>query len=277
MKRVAFQGVRKLAVPLLALAAGLVSAWAVREHVRQRVEGLRAEARTPLVRRLVAARDLPAGTVLEAAQLAVREVPTVWAPAASIEPQAIDSVLGARLGVDLASGELLLKACLGAADPAPSRSLATQIQPGLRAFMVPATDLGGLAGLLREGDAIDIYTSRSYRGHEAIAPVLQGLRVLSTTANADGEGGVGITLAARPDEAMRYLSARQAGTLTAVLRSRNDPAQTEAAAGRQTWGPIEREPTSRRVPGVTILYGDRPDERTGTQAAVLADFESEHP
>lgn len=151
MTRVVFPGLRKLAVPLLALAAGLVSAWAVREHVRQRIARLEAAASTPLVSRLVAARDLPAGTVLEASQLAVREVPAIWAPAASIDPQAVDGVLGTRLAADLAGGELLLSACLGAADPTSSRSLAARIAPGQRAFVVAAADLGGAGGHVEGG------------------------------------------------------------------------------------------------------------------------------
>lgn len=275
--RVVFQGLRKLAVPLLALAAGLVSAWAVREHVRQRVERLEAAASTTLVSRLVAARDLPAGTVLEASQLAVREVPAAWAPAASIDPQAVDSVLGTRLAGDLAGGELLLKACLGAAGPASSRSLAALIEPGQRAFVVAASDLGGLAGMLRVGDAIDIYVSQPYRGREATVPVLQGMRVLTATDTGDGGGSALITLAARPDEAMRYLSARQAGTLTAVLRNRNDAGEIDAGPAHDPPPPIGPQATPQRVPGVVILYGDRPDEHAVTPAAALADFESEHP
>ena len=65
---------RQIAVFLLALAAGLLSAWAVREHVRQRVETLEAAGRVLLVSRLVAAHDLAAGTVLEERHLAVRDL-----------------------------------------------------------------------------------------------------------------------------------------------------------------------------------------------------------
>ncbi|WP_254595186.1 Flp pilus assembly protein CpaB [Achromobacter pulmonis] len=275
MMRVVLLGLRKLAVPLLALAAGLVAAWAVREHVRQRVEHLEAAARTPQVSRLVAARDLPAGTVLEASQLAVREVPAAWAPAASLDPRAIDSVLGTRLGADLASGELLLRACLGAADRASSPSLAARIKPGQRAFVVEAADLGGLAGMLREGDAIDVYVSLPARGREGTFPVLQGVRVL-----AAGEGPTGsaqVTLAAGPDDALRYLSARQAGTLTALLRNRDDSSTISAAPDAGLLARARPAQAPPRGAGVEILYGDRPGEPADIYATPSVVPEPEYP
>lgn len=275
MMRSGLQGLRKLAVPLLALAAGLVAAWAVREHVRQRVEHLEAAARTPQVSRLVAARDLPAGTVLEASHLAVRDVPAPWVPASSVDPQAIDSVLGARLGGDLAGGELLLKTCLGTADPAPAPSLAARLEAGQRALVVEGADLGGLAGLLRAGDAIDIYVSLPDRDREGTFPVLQGMRVLAIREGR--AGSVQVTLAAGPEEVMRYLSARQAGTLTALLRNRDDSTTINAAPDASLSARNGREQAARRGAGVEILYGDRPDEPADTYATLPVASESEHP
>lgn len=133
--------------------------------------------------------------------------------------------------------------------------------------------------MLKAGDAIDIYVSRTIRGREATVPVLQGMRVLTATDTGDGGGHGQITLAARPDEAMRYLSARQAGTLTAVLRNRDDPGDIDAGPAHDPLPPVGPALTPQRSSGVVILYGDRPDERAQTLAptSALADFESEHP
>ncbi len=266
---------RKAAVYLLAMAAGLMSAWAVREHVQQRVQALEAEARTPLVSRLVAAYDLPAGTVLDESHLAVREIPAQWAPAASVDPLGIDGVLGAHLTADLARGEPVLKAYLAFIAPAPA--LASRLKPGQRAFMVAAADLGGLADMLRAGDAIDIYVSFSHRDREVTVPLLQGMRVLTAADASGGDGSASITLAASPDEAMRYIAARQAGTLTAMLRNRDDSAAVSAAPQSDLASLIGLKHEPRRKPGVVILYGDRLGTQDGAAGTALAGFESEHP
>lgn len=272
------QGVRRLrkaAVYLLALAAGLLSAWAVREHVQQRVLALEAEARTPQVSRLVAAYDLPAGTTLDESHLAIRDIPAQWAPAASVEPSDIDGVLGAQLTADLAQGEPVLKAYLAFSPPVPA--LASRLKPGQRALMVAAGDLGGLSDMLRAGDAIDIYVSFSYRDREVTVPLLQGMRVLTAVDTAGGDGAAHVTLAASPDEAMRYIAARQAGTLTAMLRSRDDAAAVSAVPQSDLASLIGLNREPRRRPGVVILYGDQLGAQSSVQGAGAARFESEHP
>lgn len=266
---------RRAAVYLLALAAGLLSAWAVREHVQQRVQALEDEARTPQVSRLVAAYDLPAGSVLGEADLAVREMPAQWAPAASVDPLGIDGVLGARLTTDLAQGEPVLKAYLTFTPPAPA--LASRLKTGQRALMVSTSDLGGLADMLRAGDAIDIYVSFSHRDREVTVPLLQGMRVLTAADTAEGDDATHITLAATPDEAMRYIAARQTGTLTAMLRNRDDAAAVSAAPQSDLASLIGLNREPRRKPGVVILYGDRLGTPDGAMPAGRPGSDTEQP
>ncbi|MFD4839896.1 Flp pilus assembly protein CpaB [Achromobacter sp. NPDC058515] len=256
---------RRTGVYALALLAGLVSAWAVREHVQQRVLALEAEARTPLVSRLVAAYDLPAGTLLEEVHVAVREIPQPWAPISSLDPLELGSLLGATLLADVAHGEPLLRGYLTFNAPAPA--LASRLRAGQRALTVAGADLGGLADMLRAGDAIDIYVTFSHHQRDLTVPVLQGMRVLTVSGNAEGPGN--ITLAATPDEAMRFIAARQAGALTAMLRHRDDAAAVSAPAHSDLASLIGLDPEPRRAPGVAILYGDRLDTQAG--------FDSERP
>ncbi|MDT4819729.1 Flp pilus assembly protein CpaB [compost metagenome] len=253
-----------LSLAALALAAGLVSAWAVREHVQQRIQVLEAKARVPQVSRLVAAYDLPAGTLLDEAHLAVREIPEQWAPRASIDPLDVAAVVGATLLADAANGEPLLRSHLTFNAPVPS--LASRLKAGQRALTVAAADLGGLGEMLRAGDAIDIYVSFSHRQRELTVPVLQGMRVLAAgreTEGDDGRGAGNITLAASPDEAMRFVAARQAGALTALLRHRDDAAAVGRAAQSDLASLIGLDPEAKAAPGVAILYGDRLDGQAG--------------
>jgi pilus assembly protein CpaB len=265
MARIAMaaQRLRRTGVYALALAAGLVSAWAVREHVQQRIQVLEAEARVPLVSRLVAAYDLPAGTQLDEAHLAVRDIPEQWASRASIDPLDLEDVLGASLHADVANGEPLLRAHLTFNTPAPA--LASRLQAGQRALTVAAADLGGLGEMLRAGDAIDIYVSFSHRQRELTVPVLQGMRVLAVASEAEGEarGAGNITLAASPQEAMRFMAARQAGALTALLRHRDDQAAVGRVAQSDLASLIGLDPEPKAPPGVAILYGDRLEGQAG--------------
>jgi len=273
---------RRTGVYALALAAGLVSAWAVREHVQQRIQVLEAEARVPMVSRLVAAYELPAGTQLDESHLAVRDIPEQWASRASIDPLDLASVLGATLQADVANGEPLLRAHLTFNAPAPA--LASRLQAGQRALTVAASDLGGLGEMLRVGDAIDIYASFSHRQRELTVPVLQGMRVLAVGGEAasEGRGAGNITLAASPDEAMRFVAARQAGALTALLRHRDDSAAVGRKAQSDLASLIGLDPEPKAAPGVAILYGDRLDGAEGAawrdaSGARLAGIQGELP
>jgi pilus assembly protein CpaB len=272
MTRRLVPGPRQIAVFLLALAAGLLSAWAVREHVRQRVETLEAEGRVPLVSRLVAAHDLAAGTVLEDRHLAVRDVPAQWAPASSLEPGAVDSVLGMRLAAALPGGELVLNACLAAADPMAKPSLASRLEAGQRAFVVPAADLGSLAAALRVGDAIDVYLTLPRHGQDAVVPVLRGVRVLTAA-----DGLLPITLAASVDQITSYLMARRAGALTAVLRDAADVSDSAALAPAELMSLLNGDRQSRPAPRVVILYGDRLGDQAQASSLPPTDPESEFP
>ncbi|CAB3905427.1 Flp pilus assembly protein CpaB [Achromobacter mucicolens] len=252
---------RRTGVYGLAVLAGLVAAWAVREHVQQRVQALEAEAQTPLVSRLVAAYDLPAGTLLEEVHLAVRKIPQPWAPGASVDPMELGSVLGATLLADLAHGDPLLRSFMTYDPPQPS--LAARLEAGQRAFTVNAADLGGLADMLKGGDAIDIYVTFNHRQRELTVPVLQSMRVL-TAMSDDGAGN--ITLAATPDQAMRFIAARQAGVLTAMLRHRDDAASVNPVAQSDLASLMGLDAEPKPVPGVAIVYGDRLDAQAGFDA-----------
>ncbi|MCW3155688.1 Flp pilus assembly protein CpaB [Achromobacter spanius] len=284
MKAALISGVsrlRRAGVYGLALMAGLLSAWAVREHVQQRVAALEAEARTPVVERLVAAYDLVAGTRLEEADVAIREIPVQWASSASLEPLALSNLLGGTLMADVAHGEPLLKSHLTFAMPAPA--LASRLRSGQRALTVAAADLGGLAEMLHAGDSIDIYVTFPHRQKELTVPLLQGMRVLTVGGGADDEGGASgvgsITLAADPDQAMKFVAARQAGSLTAMLRHRDDEAAVAGSAQTDLASLIGLVPEPEPAPGVAILYGDRMPVQSPvpSDSAAMAGIASERP
>src|SRR3546814_11566400 len=77
---------RSLAMLLLAGVARLGAAWAAKQHINGKVQLLEAQARTPMVERIVAAYDLPAGTRLGPEHLAFRHFPANVASSGSLAP-----------------------------------------------------------------------------------------------------------------------------------------------------------------------------------------------
>lgn len=250
---------RKFGVYALALIAGLMAAWAAREHVQQKVFALEAEARVPVVSRLVAAFDLEAGTKLEDIHLAVREIPAQWASSRSLEPEMIVNLVGTLLNTDVPRGETISTSNLVSAIVPPT--LSSQLAIGRRAVTLPTEDLAALAGMVRAGDLLDLYVSFSYHGTPMTMPLLQGIRVLTVGGDgSDEEPSLGaITLDASPEDAVKLVAARQTGTLTAMLRNAKD---TAPARGRVR-GNLEalmgmKPPAPPRQ--IKIVYGDRADD-----------------
>lgn len=257
---------RRLAPYGLALAAGLAAAWAVREHVGQRMRALEASASEAMVERLVAAEDLAAGTRLGEAQLQTRWIPAAWAPVASLDSLSADRLMGAVLSADIGAGEPFLPAHVIAARALESRPvspLSSESMPalpaGMRALTVTAAELGPLAARLRAGDRIDIYVSFSHAGKRMAAPVLQAARVLSAGAPEGGGDSpvAGAVLATSPEEALRFVAARQGGVLTAMLRHREDAVATQPAGRADLASLLGLSAESGPAAGVVILYGDR--------------------
>ncbi len=265
MKTLLMRAWRRFGAYGLALAAALATAWAVREHVGQ-VEPEPVAANAPVVERLVAAEDLAAGTRLDESHLQRRQVPAAWAPRASLDPLAAQALLGAVLSADIDAGEIILPAHLlgqpaGQASTAPAAQLA--LPAGMRALNVTVADLGPLAGRLRVGDSVDVYASFVHDGKRNAAPVLLAARVLSVGAPADdgAPDTANAMLAVRPEDALRFVAARQGGILTAMLRHRDDAVavgdEDQADPAALQGMPAESPPAG----GVVILYGDRLDGR----------------
>ena len=70
----------------VALALGGLSAYGVKRYIEQHVEEIEARGRSKqMVKIVVPKEDLPKGTVLREANVAVREVPQEWAHSNALE------------------------------------------------------------------------------------------------------------------------------------------------------------------------------------------------
>jgi pilus assembly protein CpaB len=145
----------------------------------------------------------------------------------------------------------------------PQTAFSAHLAPGRRAITLPVDQVNSLSGLLQPGDLIDLYVSFDHQRRRLTAPLLQGVLVLATgretrpaASGPDDAAYSTVTLDAAPDDVVKLVAARQAGTLTAILRHPEDGGADRRAArgdlaallGINTPAP----PAARKA---VILYG----------------------
>jgi len=279
----------------LSLLAGLGAAWFARQHIEQNIQQRLQEqaanqavdkpAANPVVVRLVAAQDLPAGVVLDAGSVAVREFPAHLVASDSLGPDQYENrAQGQALAAPLRAGDAILgvhirppaSVAIGSAaveaaavEPAPvseSAPFSARLAKGRRAITLPVDEIHSAAGLLAPGDLIDLYVSFDHQHRRMTAPLLQSVRVLATgqdTAAQSTLSGRGrhatVTLDTSSDEAIKLIAARQGGVLTALLRQRGDEAVTPQAAHGDLAGLLGLDthtPAPAAARPIPIIYGD---------------------
>lgn len=259
MKRFPMRLPKTVVLAVLALLIGGLAAGALALHVRDRVRQIEDQSRLAMVERVVAAGDLPAGTRLLPSHLAVRSFPAQWVSRDALPAARYGELEGRLLTVNLLAGEAILPVHVHQQHAAFSAQLA----PGRRAITLPVDQVNSLSGLLQPGDLIDLYVSFDHQRRRLTAPLLQGVLVLATGRETRmGEAGAGeqaystVTLDAAPDDVVKLVAARQAGTLTAILRHPED-AQADRRAARGDLAALlgvnpPRAPAARKA---VILYG----------------------
>lgn len=242
------------------VAAGVLAAWAARQHIQGRIAQIEAEARVVTVPRLVAAYDLAAGTRLEEAYVAIRDIPSEWASSDALAPEDFAAHTYSVLAHPLRRGDPILRSHLAPMKAAP---LSSRVPTGRRAITIPVDDINSLSGMLQAGDLLDLYVSFDHGRRQITAPLLQGVLVLATGGEDDAEDTAKafstITLDAGPEDAVKLVAARQAGRITAILRHHRD-ADINATAARGDLAALlgidgDADARPRAVP---VLYGDRP-------------------
>jgi len=257
---------RTLAMLCVALAAGLCAAWAARQHIQGRIRQIEDQARVQTVPRIVAARDLAAGTRLDAEQIAVRHFPAGLAASDSIAPEHHGQLVGRILLAPLRAGDAILPVHAAAlAGPEP---FSERLGEGRRAITMPVDAINSASGLLQPGDLIDLYVSFDHQRKRITAPLLQGVLVLATgTSTQAGEepglqaGYATVTLDTSPEDAIKLVAARQGGALTAVLRRPDDSRSTQKAARgdlASLLGVPGSQPAAPAPRPAPVIYGDRP-------------------
>jgi pilus assembly protein CpaB len=223
---------------LTALGLGLVGYQATRPPVTVRVA---SEAAAPplTVGILVAARSLPAGTLMKEEDFSQRAVPAADVPPGVLtnSPEVRAGLHGALLRRYLDSGSSLMADDI--LHPRDRGFLAAVLAPDARAVSVAVDPVTGDGGLIWPGDRVDLILaqelgeknappSRHFVGETVLSDVrvvavdqsiIQG--AVATGDNATGRLARTVTLEVTPEQAERAVVAERLGKITLAIRALN--------------------------------------------------------
>lgn len=222
-----------LLLTAVALVAGMLAAWLGTRELDQRAARLEQETRQryAMTQYIVASRDVDKGHKIEADILSVRYMPSAFAPADALAPDAAGSLIGKRAAIPIRRGTPVVHAAL---EPVALREkLSEELPDGMRAMTIQVDQLNALSGHLEAGDTVDLYFSRARGSGAVLVPLLQRVHVLATgnvtQKQQDSQPGTleagdfsSVTLLVSATDARRVVLAEQTGRLTLLLRRPTD-------------------------------------------------------
>ena len=256
---------------LAALVAWLGNTWIERQLSS-------AEKPPELVKVLVAAKDIPLDTKIDATHLKATEIPPGAVPEGAIK--APEEILGRRVKEGMYKGEILLSRRL--LDDANASVLSVTLTPGKRAVAVRVDDIIGVSGFILPGSRVDVISSGRGSGART---VLQDIKVLTVGQALKAEGGNlragSVTLEVDPRQAEILMEATEGGSVRLALRHQMDrkfvePEQPAVApASEPAVAPPPPPPTeellaaARPMRSITIIKGVK-EQKTGAQWEIPA-------
>ncbi len=179
-----------------------------------------AVANAPKSSIVVAARTIPGGTVLKAADLKLL-------PWAGSEPiigafPSVDAVVGKTVFTSIDESEPVTQARLAGKGPQGGLN----IEQGMRAISVTISDAGGILALLRRGQHVDVQAVSGQQGADSrIRTILQDIEVLAVNPPEQTQGRPAapiVTLLVRPEDADKLALADSAVRVRLLLRNPAD-------------------------------------------------------
>jgi pilus assembly protein CpaB len=183
------------------------------------------------VRVVVAAHDLPLGTLLRQSDVRLVNYPAHDVPK-GVVVQTKDATSRVAL-VPLYANEPVLLSKLSA--PTSVEGFASIIQPGYRAVSVPITDASGVAGLIQPNSRVDVlFTRTGSLAEAATTTILQDIKVISTgkllpagqAADPRAPKSPTVTLVLTPEDAQKLELAKSQGRISLSLRNPLDNSET---------------------------------------------------
>jgi pilus assembly protein CpaB len=210
---------------------------------------------------VVAARDLPTGTLVRKGDLKLVNFPERVVPKGAVlkGPDAEGRVVMFPVG----AGEPLLASQLSAQTSV--EGVASMIDPGLRAVSVQISDVTGVAGLIQANSRVDVLFTRPGSIEEAATTtILQNVKVLSAgrltstgqTADPKAPRVPVVTLVLSPEDAQKLELAKSEGKISLSLRNPLDHGQ-DASTGPVTTDALDASLSARIARAKAARNGGR--------------------
>ena len=233
--------VRTLLVVLLAVGCGGIATYGMFSVVRSSRGNADA---TPIIEtEQVAVLTIDVGLVgtkITEDMVRLQDWPKEYLPEGYITD--LKDVVNETLRVPVRAGELLLKGKFGA-----GRGMAAIVDPGYRAFTIHTPNhSAGVAGFVMPGDTVDVLLTRDnpdIPGGSVTTALLQKATVLASDQNINAPEAntiktlKSVTLSVTPEEGKILTLAQSGGTLTLMLRNKEDLQMNDEVA--ITWKDIE--------------------------------------
>lgn len=197
---------------------------------------------------LVAAKDLPAGTIIQANSLSFRSWPRDAVDEAAYVLQAggsIEEFDGAVVRSGIRAGEPVIRTKL--IKRGERGFLAAVLKPGMRAVSAPINETTGVSGFVFPGDYVDLMLSHvvnmsdsgtQVRPHNVTETILHNIRVIAMDQRSgDQEQAPAVgrvtTFEVTPEQAEKISLAQRMGELRLVLRPLSKTEEDAAAEGQE--------------------------------------------
>jgi pilus assembly protein CpaB len=255
-------GSRTLTLVVLSVVLGLGAAWMANNWLSERLNAAPDDNMRGV---MVAAVEIPFGTMIEAQHITMVRMPKATAPDDSFDSP--EKAIGKIATFSMLRGDILRSARL--AEHLGGSTLASLIETDKRAISVRVDDVVGVAGFLLPGNRVDVLATKKTGNANAQAEtILEDLRVLAVdqTASTDKTQPVvvrAVTLEMTPEEAEILVKAMAEGRLQLALRNPLDnqkrPPEPPPVAAQPAPAPAPQpKPVVRRSnegAGVTVIRG----------------------
>jgi pilus assembly protein CpaB len=246
---------RTVVVVLIALVMAGIATYAVYQSIQKLPVREVQVASQPIV---VAAKALPVGAIVAAADLKVAEWPTKSLVVGGFGKP--EDVIGRGLLTPIAENEPITETKLASREA--GGGLPPTIPLGMRAISVKVNEVIGVAGFVVPGTRVDVVATVGMGKDMRTRTVVSNLEVLAAGTRIDQQEAKDgkpipttvVTLVATPDDAERVSLASAEGKILLVLRNPLDTAPTKTAGIQldelmqsRSEPPIERTVKGRRV------------------------------
>jgi len=242
-----------IVVSVFALVFAGIAAWLTYGYLQKEINSVKAVQPERIV---VAAVDIPIGTMITEPQLKV----TSW-PKDSIPPgsaQLAESLVD-RVAVRPITRDAVTEQKLKPKSGAPGSGFMTYVVPqGHRAVTVAVNEVAGVAGFLTPNDRVDVIVTTAVPGNdkESVSKIiLENVPILATGQVTDQKEGKPIvvptvTLDLVPADAERLVLSASKGSLQLLLRNITDSAQvnSKGATIAKVLSGMERVPVASPPP-----------------------------